>query len=293
MLTVLLLSSAAYGQGSPDTTQSSKVLRLGLVDNLFAGVNQTDAEAALQVWVSSLAKTMTRGYTTERMIFLDRSSMMRAVRDGQVHLVAMTSLDYIEVRDDISIEPSLVGIQMGGQVLLQYTLLVQRDANIRSLEQLKHRKIVVGTQDEGRLAQMWLDVLLLRKGLPESRDYVSIAKVDKALKALLQVFFGHADACIVTDGARKTMAELNPQIIEHLEVLNRSSKLLPSITCFCSDSDVNIQRILLDSALKLHQETEGQQVLTLFHVERCDLFRPSYLENTEALVEEYLDLRNP
>ena len=267
------------------------MLRLGLAANTFTGVNMQDAQAALRVWGKALAKSMAEGQEVEWEVFLDRSSMLHAVQAGQVHMISITSLDYLKIRDDISMEPSLVGLQWGGRVGLPYLLLVRRDGDVQDLRELQDRRVVIGTRDEGRLARMWLDILLLKDGLAESQDYLSAEKVDKAMKALMQVFFGQADACVVNAEAYETTAELNPQIAENLEILDRSPDLLSRLMCFPRDCDVGAQRILLDSALKLHRNAVGEQVLTLFHIERCALFRPSYLDNVTALVEEWHRLR--
>ena len=291
-LIVLLLSSSAWGQGSAEAVSSPGVLRLGMTASMFTGVNMLDAKAALEVWGDALAKSMVEGQKVEWVVFPDRPSMLHAVRTGQVHLVSMTSLDYLEVRDDALVEPSLVGLQWGGRVGLQYLLLVRRDGDVQNLRELQGKNVVIGTRDEGRMVRMWLDILLLQDGLAESSNYLSAEKVDKAMKALLQVFFGQVDACIVTAEAYLTAVELNPQIVESLKILDRSPDLLSRLMCFPKDCDVGIQRILLDSALKLHMEATGEQILALFHLERCDLFRPSYLENVTALVEEHRRLGN-
>ena len=175
---------------------------------------------------------------------------------------------------------------------LQYLLLVRRGGDVRDLEELRGSRVVIGTRDEGRLARMWLDVLLMRNGLPESESYLSTEKVDKALTALSQTFFGQTDACIVTAEAYETMAELNPQMDDSLTVLDRSLNLLAQLMCFPRDCDVGAQRTILDSALKLHRQALGEQVLALFHIERCGLFRPSYLEGVTDLVEEWHRLSN-
>jgi len=95
VLTVLLLSSSACGQGSAEAVSSPKVLRLGMAASMFTGVNLQDAKAALTVWGDAMMSSMAEGQEAEWVIFADRPSMLHAVRTGQIHLIAMTSLDYL------------------------------------------------------------------------------------------------------------------------------------------------------------------------------------------------------
>jgi phosphonate transport system substrate-binding protein len=287
LLAAILLSSVP-SPGASLETGAPKTLRIGLTPEMFSGVNLRDAQVALQVWVKSLSRRMARGYSPEAVVYPDLSAFVQAAKAGSVDLINLASLDYLQIRDVVPLDPVVVGVREEGRPALEYVLLTRRNSAVSGLENLQGKGLTIGTRDNGRIAELWLDVQLLGEGLPESRRFLkNLAFADKPSQAVMPVFFGQIEACIVTAGALKTMVEMNPQLDQVLVELRRSPRLLEGMMCFPHNGDWEKREVLLDSALQLHSDPEGQQVLTLFGLDRAEVFEPSYLDNVEELVKEY------
>jgi ABC-type phosphate/phosphonate transport system substrate-binding protein len=156
------------------------------------------------------------------------------------------------------------------------------------VEQLKGKRFVVESHGRGQVAQMWMDTLLMRAGLPGSQDFFgNVKKEMKESRAIYPVFFQQADACVVRALAFETMAELNPQIGEQLTVLSRSPGFALTLVCFARDFDAEEKKKFIEVGLTLHQYPAGKQLLTFFQQEKIVAFKPAYLENLIALQKEY------
>ncbi len=188
-------------------------------------------------------------------------------------------------------EPATVGLRNGGQVLEEYVVLVHRDSGINELAELRGKNVLVGLGANYKIAQMWLDVILLQRGLPAAQSMLhTIRRVNKPAQAVFPVFFRQSDGCVVARRTFETMVELNLQVGEQLKSLARSPGFLPDLMCFRTQYDEATKNLILDSALRLHTKVEGQQMQGLFRVEQIGLFNSVYLDNLVQLLADYDEL---
>ncbi|MGB3111413.1 MAG: PhnD/SsuA/transferrin family substrate-binding protein, partial [Candidatus Omnitrophota bacterium] len=193
--------------------------------------------------------------------------------------------------DKAPLEVSMATVS-GGEVEQKFILLVRKDKGIKRLSQLKGKKLLVETGGRGDIGLLWLNTTLLKDRLPESGELFSnIKRATKASQAVLPVFFGQADACIVTRGSFRTAAELNPQLGGELDVLAESPPYLVSVACFREGYDEKYKKIIMDTSLKLHEDPKGKQILTLFRVDKIVLFDPTYFNSIKELINEYNELK--
>ena len=270
---------------------AAEELQVGFLASAFAGVDLRDARVATEVWLEQFAGKRGLDYRPRSFIFDDLASAVRAVQNGNIEIMNLATLDYLEVQQTPILEPAMVGITLNGSMNNEYVLLVHGEAGITSLDALQDKHIRIDSR--GRIAALWLDVLLLRQGLPEGRVFFAdFMKVDRVSRAVLPVFFKQADACIVTRYAFDTMVKLNPQLGRVLKALAHSPGFLRGIMCFASTYDPVDKATINGSALELHTEPEGHQVLTLLGLKQVLPYQPDYLDGTLALLREYRRLKS-
>jgi phosphonate transport system substrate-binding protein len=135
------------------------------------------------------------------------------------------------------------------------------------------------------LAEPWLEGELSSLGLPRLKAlFGHVAREKKLSRALLPVFFGKADACLVTRHDYDLMCELNPQIQRTLKPLAVSRVLVPSVTCLRRGYNSAHRTDIIDALGKLHEEPKGQQILSLFGVDRLVPFEEHFLDTAMKLV---------
>jgi ABC-type phosphate/phosphonate transport system substrate-binding protein len=280
---VVLSAMGASGQSVPE----GRPVRLGMIAEIYAGVNAHDARVAMQLWIDALLRQTEGGYQGSSVVFPDVGQAIAAMRQGELEGLNLASVDYLWARNQIDLEPNSVGIFANGQILQAFVLLVRRDTGPPTLADLRGGKLRVNELD-WQTARLWLEVVLKREGLPDSHTHFGeIRPVKGTSQQVLPVFFGQADACIVTVRGFATLTELNPQLAHALTPLARSPAYLLYLMCLAPGLDEALRQAFVDMGLGLHRDPTGRQMLTLFGLERVGRFRPEYLDSLEELVTEY------
>jgi ABC-type phosphate/phosphonate transport system substrate-binding protein len=192
---------------------------------------------------------------------------------GENKILGLQGQDYFRVREHVPLD--LVFLPWpGGRKTSTYVVLVRDDSGIDESSHLRGRLLLTVEGRQMGLARIWLEVMLSEAGLGGSRSLLQSVKTHhRVAQAVLPVFFGTADACLVSRSGFETMAELNPQISQQLRVLASSPPVIPFVTCMRSDF-TGIDRQRTEAAyLEAHLHAQGRQLLTLFgddRDERCD-----------------------
>jgi ABC-type phosphate/phosphonate transport system substrate-binding protein len=259
---------------------------MGYSETALAGLSQSDVQIAVQLWTRELSFRGGVELTPEIVFFRDTDELEKLVKEKRVDLFSVGSLEYLQNRGRIPMRPELVGI-VGDDVYEDYILLVHRASNVTQVSQLTGRKLVVSTTglDES-VPVLWLESLLHGEGLGSQDDFFSeIRRGDKTSQSVVSVFFGQADACLVSRRLYDTMAELNPQLRSDLVGIARSPDYLPSVGCFRVGCSPELRDLVIEASLTLHKHARGRQVLTLFGIKRIKRFAPALLASTVDLDE--------
>jgi hypothetical protein len=98
---------------------------------------------------------------------------------------------------------------------------------------LRGKKLVRFNHSRMSLALPWLETLMAEKAIGAvDSEFSAISEADNPSRAVLQVFFHQADACLVTAGIFKIASEMNPQVGRELRVLVESPKVVPGLFFF-------------------------------------------------------------
>ena len=273
-----------------NAVKGDNAFRLGVIADTFSGVNENDARIALNMLLAKQLKKESWGDDIETVIYPDIQAAVKDVREERIDLLTLPTLDYLQVKSEIRMIPKMIS-GVGPEEEQSYLLLVKKDGKIDSLSGLRQKGLIVEKGVNGRLALKWLDTLLLERSLPESAVFFrEVKQVDKSSRALLPVFFGQADACIVRRFAFKTMTELNPQVGKKLMVLERSPVFGSVLLCFRPGIETKLSDSIVDFIQKMPDHAEHRQVLLLFQVKKIFLFEPEHLYDLESLLDRYVRL---
>ncbi len=278
-------------ESAPRPRPEGDIIHVGYLKDLFSDVDIRDAQVAIELWIGQVSEEMRLPVLTETVFFDDVPAVVKAIKAGDIDVVPLPPLDFLEIRDTVALEPLAVGVS-GGTVTDEYVILVHRSRGISALKQLKDMKLMA---ESGRYARavafMWLDTLLMREGLGRKEDlFGAIREGRRAAQAILSVFFGQVEACLVTRRSLETVSELNPQVGRELTVLCRSPGFVREIMCGRKGYDETRKRVLMDGALRFQRYPKGQQILGLFGLDGVVPFGTTYLDPIVRLVEEHSNL---
>lgn len=284
LLVSVFFSAAVYAETKP-------ILRVAYIEDTLPGVDTRDTKVAIDVLLERMMAKKGLNYELELFFYPDIETAIQDSNTGKFDVMGITSVDYLRLRDHINVKPELVNKYDGNQ-FVEYVLLVRKDMHIKSLKQLENKMLILIKGASSTLSTIWLDTILLEHSMPESASFFNeVKKVDKISQAVLPVFFGQADACIVPRSSFDTMKELNPQVGKQLSILFTSPGLLVSVTCVRPGLDEATRKLIIDTTTDLEKETAGRQILTILQIEKVSRYRHEYMLSVEELYEKYKRLR--
>jgi ABC-type phosphate/phosphonate transport system substrate-binding protein len=272
--------------------KENRVVRVAFSASIISEANLNDTKLAMEIWTRKLTGKMGFNYRIEVKFFNDFPSLLKAAEKKQVDFVQLSSLDYLGLKDRTLVEPILSQVKnmRPNEPLL---ILVHRESSIRSLENLDGGSIIVERGSKaGDIPRFWLETILLRQKLPlPHKFFKSLEMEDNPSRAATKVYFRQADACVVCQGTFEALKELNPQFGVNLRVLAESPPLIYGFFCAVRGIEPEVRRAFMETGMKLGDEAEGRQILTLFRVDGIVPFRPELLHQCLDLYREHKKLQ--
>ena len=255
-------------------------------------MNQTDVEAGYKVLAQTVGRR--RGYlvTAKVQVFDDAAEFESLLQDETVRLIILDAWRYLGM-DTRQITPFFVSSEQG-KVGKQYLLLTRQGSGLNTLTDLRGKEIVVYEVANTTQGRVWLETLLLENhcGTPEE-FFARTDGVGKTTAAVLPVFFGKKQACVVDRASFELMKELNPQVGEKIQVLAASDPVVDSLVCLRNSGwpPGTFREDLIQTLTEFHLEPAGAQILTLFKTDRLIPFEETQLDTMRKLRATYNRLR--
>lgn len=285
LLIVLLLSVTLFSSAQ---AQDKPRLFVGYSVRGMADVDPKDAEAALRVWSQEIGNRF--GFHLVTRLYDSSDQLARDFRDEKLDFVSLPILDYLRLASVFNTMPEL-GMVRNNSSVMKYLLLAPRDIAKGGLAVLKDQRLAV--MNHNQLGRLFLNTELLKAGLPESdRLFSSIQEKGKESQAVLAVFFGQAEACLVSETAFKTMEELNPQVGKKLQVVLESPGLVDVVGLFHPNFPKSLKETAISGMRGSIKEFErGRQIMILFNVDRMDMIRDDQILPVRKMVSDYNRLK--
>lgn len=274
-------------------------LNIGMSRSSFLGVNQSDAEASFKAFMITIAEK--RGYLLEpKTTLYDQPAEFAAtIRTNPPHVAVVDAWEYLTMDLAGKVDPAYVVPQVTG-LFNSYVLLTRVGSGLNTPAQLRDREILLLESMNAKLGRVWFQVLTgtlgepsatngtatpLEPSDPASGEFAQLEIVSKPSLAVLPVFFGRKQACVITTSGFVVMKELNPQVGRELQVIATSEGYMETVICLGTTGwqSVKTRGDFTKSLEELHETPAGQQVLNLFKADRVMPFEPWYLDNIRAL----------
>ncbi len=254
------------------------ILKVGYPRYAFSDVDIKDAQAALEIWTKQLVNETSYPVASEVTIYPEEGSLLLALQNNEVNLAALSSTGYLKIKDSPSVQPIFVPSSKGG-VGDEFCLLVHRQSGITSAHQLRNCKVLVYPRCTPDSVQtLWLNQYLKDQGLSVVKEFFKCFKITETpSQAILPVFFRQADACYVPRRVFETVAEMNPQIGNQVQILGHSPPLLRGLLVIHKDMDGRLKESVKKTLTEMDVQPQGKQILTLLRYDRLVPYKASYL----------------
>ncbi|MBW2690010.1 MAG: PhnD/SsuA/transferrin family substrate-binding protein [Deltaproteobacteria bacterium] len=289
LLFVLLLDAFTGHAAENQKVAMPEMFRVGFSSKLFSDVDQNDARIAMDLWAKELMKNTGIKGSPEAVIFDNLDELLNAVKKGELSIVTLSALEYLQIRNNAPMMPAFVTESEGG-IGHRYVLIANRESGVRSVADLRNKSISLNSSKRTEASLVWLDVLILKAGYRDRLTYFSQIKKSTSSKSIMAVFFRQLDAAVIRRESLETSIMLNPQIGKQIAILAESESLAGGISCIPTNVDKKDKHIIESTAFHLHETTVGKQILTLFQTGRIIPFNQSFLDGTMELLQERNEL---
>ena len=269
-----------------DRTEGMKTeaLTIAFTETAFLGLNRTDVEAGYKALAQAVGQR--RGYDiiTRMQPFGSADDLEALLEDETCRMFAVNAWVFLDM--DLSrLSPLFVG-SAGPGIGRTYVLMTRRDSGLNTLMDLKGKDLTIFELANATLGRYWIEALVEESGSGPYSDF--FARTDYAYRpssAVLPVFFGSKQACVVDLTGLELMTEMNPQVGRELQVIAKSDELVDGVICLRNDSwpEGTFREELIETLRDFHMEPAGAQILTLFKTDRLYPFQEEYLTSVRAL----------
>jgi ABC-type phosphate/phosphonate transport system substrate-binding protein len=265
---------------------------IGFSSKHFSDLNTTDALAATRVWADMIR--MKKGYsgTSGAKAYDDLDELANSTKRKELDLAILLPFEYLKIQETAPLTPIFIA-STNDRVDDETLLLVHRRNAASKLEDLKGKEIIISGNAATSLGRIWLETQIMESGFSSLDSFFGkSSNAAKASQAVLPVFFGKSDACLINRQGFSTMVEMNPQLARDLKVIAQSPGYPICVICIRKDYDPLYRDVLMDGLSQLHLEPRGQQILTLFKVTKLIPFDKAYMQTSQQTVRNFLRLQN-
>ena len=280
LLLMLLSAQTLCAQGQPVNP-----LRVGFTASLIEDVGKNDAIASMEVWMESMAKESGWAHTHSEIEMVTAEGLLLSSPNpaGFYDILVLAPTEFLRLEGSIPFKPTYSGSRNGSSHL-KYGVIVSASAAVPDLAGLKGMSLVAGPGSHTSLSMLWLESALADADLPTiDQQFGNLHLESRAAAAIMQVFLGQRDACLVPLDSYATMKELNPQLGVSLEVIKTSPPLSRGILCVNSGLEANEKAHIEDGLLRLDQNPAGQSLLQLFRVDKIVEYDLEHLDLVRQL----------
>ena len=275
---------------APGPATSEEIVHMGFSRSIVGEINENDTMAALKLWGTQLVLGEDRKFSVQPAMYNDIGEIENALNQKTLDLINLSAVDFFHVQHLISHEQFIFAVY-GGSLDVEYLLLVREKSRFADIKDLNNAVLRFPKDARSALSRIWLDVELAKAGLPAVKQFLGkVEPVNKITEAVLPVFFGKTDACLVTRNGFNTMAELNPQISQQLKIMAASKGYIPGFLGFRKNYQSKVKSLIVDNIKNWHQTPAGYQLLTMFQMEDLVLRSIDVLGPTMELIKEHQHL---
>jgi len=218
------------------------------------------------------------GYHFELRFTSESSSIIEELGNNRVQFAAIGATSFIEAQSKYQVLPMVRGKNLMGKAEYQSILVIRPDSKIRSLTDIKRKRLAFGskTSTQGHLIPR---IVLAEKGI-ELGDFRSVIYTDSHRNCAEAVISDLADICGMQDTMAKDMASQGLLKILH------TSHYYPS-SGIAANKNVPIEVLNKVKEALLAFDPMGKHRKNLYNWEKTEM----PLGFSEAVEDDYLELR--
>jgi len=264
-----------------------QTLRIGFHRPSFHDYSREDLEISVKILTEEMGKEL--GIETNVTIYEDMKSMNADFEKGTINLIFASPLLIANEVDNSLLADGFKMIPSGGTAD-RLVILTRKNEGLDNFKSLRNKKL--GLVENDPTSDLYVNFLSQSNF---KKDYQNSLKLmpreKKSHQVILKLFFGQIDVTCVYENFYQTTAELNPQILDRVQIIEHIDGILQGAGFFHKNVDPAFRERVINAAIKLNTYPRGRQFLEIFKTEEALRAIPSDLTVTKKLFNDYLHLK--
>lgn len=267
-----------------------QIVRVGyLIDSSELSAKRTE------VLINIITKKIKNSSYGSNFVLINYNNVYKAIDDylnENLTIIAIPVHNYFEEKERLREKTfKSWSINFSEKNYEQFYLIKNRQSNYDLKDIYKSNFYIKGSSISGKI---WIDYLLLKEF---KHNYKTIFYEDNFLEKdyqlLTRVFFDKDSMAVINKDAYEYIKELNPQILNKIDILKRSEEIFSSIMLLVSD-DIHPHSYndIKSSFDKFNTVFAGLGFNSLTKVTHHGMDNDNYLKEYEFFYKKYIKLKN-
>jgi hypothetical protein len=283
----LVLALTSLCACPPWAATQQQPLTMGFYLPGIRDANLTDVRASLQFWIEEVGRPYE--LQAKALMYEDMRALYRDAMRGRVNFVIAPGMEIAETFTPEEITQGFCGARRGTEEGL--ALIVRKGNMLQKFSDLRGKRVLRLAQD--RLAYIFLETQCQRQAASACAELFDLTEETRDVQSIHKVFFGKADAALVSLSALHTASEMNPQVGGRLQILLDWRAKSLSFGMMTVRSDPAYRDLILRSAMQATQSARGRQILELFKTDYMEPVSSADLQPFWRLLQENQVLTHP
>lgn len=272
---VILLS------GTVGHAAETEPLKMGFYLPAIRDANMVDLKVSLGVWADEVARPYgVRLYTST---YTDMGAIRRASDHGELNFINAPGMELVEIFKPDELRQGYARRHAGVDEGL--ALIVGAHSGNKTFPDLRGKRVERMNNDH--LSEYFLETHCLKTAGQDCRHYLVLKEQSHDIQSVYDVFFGRADAALVSLATLRTAKELNPQVADRVKVIEDWKAKALMFGMMTRNTDLSYRSLILKSINQAIKTPRARQILELFKTDYLEPVEASDLEPYRALLAEY------
>lgn len=272
---------------------AQREITLAYLEQGLSELNENEKQIALQLLANELIKDSGLYMTIKPISTFPE--IKRLILAGKIDYVIFNSYHYISHHDfiDQNINTPIWTIQRGPSDKENHIIVANKRHSSLDIKQFKDK--TASLHQQYLLMKFYFEYIIKKtSGLNSSTFFKSINNTKTASKALLDVYFGLSDLCIVPKYIYDLSIDLNPALSQKLSIIHQSGeRFLPILIFSFKHVDPVSKEVINNNIAKIGDTIRGRQILDMFNIQSVKLTNQEQIKpminlytNYQALIKQ-------
>ena len=287
-LIIVLLMLAIYSLPMAGAVKENPPIRVGSSADSLHDASVTDAEIAFNLIFNEILGDASESFNIK--VYDSDSQLEEKLLNGELDAIFTNPLQYFELEKYLNPQATYL-VQYGPKLKQEYYLIVRHDSGIKDITGLRGK--VLSLSRGNSIGKLFLDVSLLKAGLPESDSFFSkIIRTRESNASVVSLFFGQVDAALIPDFSYELAKELNPQIEHAFTIIGKSMPLVYHTVSMSRNFPRERIAKFEPFILNIANTPRLRELSNTFRVNRIIKANDEAFKETRELSQDYIHLKS-